>query len=114
MKFQATKLAHLDPQDAKTPQQLLKWFKDHLGELEAYLVQDLSHINPAAAYAGHMTMDKIDWIKEREFRLSYSYAWQIGFTCAGVSDHDRVQEKVRFTLTPEGEVHLKLLQLDKR
>ncbi|WP_024850888.1 hypothetical protein [Hydrogenovibrio kuenenii] len=81
-------------------------------KLEAEMVQDMSHISQAAVYAGNLTVDNIDWVKDNLFRCDYSYDWQIGWTCSGTQEEGRVNEKVRFSLEPDGSLKFKFLKLE--
>lgn len=92
-----------------------------LDELEPKFIQDLSHINPAARYAGEMKVDEVEFLKSVKtrsdsetylFRCHYSYNWEIGWTCSGTSESGRVHEKVRVQLAPNGELEILFLKLD--
>lgn len=90
--------------------------KDSLNQcIENYsddFVQDMSHISQAANYTGNMRVDAIKQIKDDLYRCDYSYDWAIAWTCSGTQEAGRVNEKVRFTLSPNGELDFKFLKLD--
>lgn len=81
-------------------------------QLEAEMVQDMTHISQAAVYAGNLTVDDVVYVKDNLFRCDYSYDWQIGWTCSGTQEEGRVKEKVRFSLEPDGTLKFKFLKLD--
>lgn len=80
--------------------------------LEKEMVQDLSHISQAAVFSGNLTIDAVSYLKDSLFRCDYSYDWQIGWTCSGTQEAGRVNEKVRFSLEPDGTLIFKFLKLD--
>lgn len=75
-------------------------------------VQDMSHISTAATYAGNITVDQVEYLKENLYRCDYSYDWAIAWTCSGTQEAGRVKEKVRFTLSDNGELEFKFLRFD--
>ena len=75
-------------------------------------VQDMSHISQAANYAGNIAVDKVEYLKDDLYRCDYSYDWAIAWTCSGTQEAGRVKEKVRFTLSENGELIFKFLKLD--
>lgn len=75
-------------------------------------VQDMTHISLAANYAGNIEVDAIIHVKDNLFRCDYSYDWAIGWTCSGTQEAGRIQEKVRFRLSPKGELEFKFLKLE--
>lgn len=80
--------------------------------LEAEMVQDMTHISQAAVFSGNLTVDAVEYLKDSLFRCDYSYDWQIGWTCSGTQEAGRVNEKVRFSLEPDGTLKFKFLKLD--
>ncbi|WP_321323809.1 hypothetical protein [Thiomicrorhabdus sp.] len=90
--------------------------KDSLNQcIENYsddFVQDMSHISQAANYTGNMRVDAVIHIKDNLYRCDYSYDWAIAWTCSGTQEAGRVKEKVRFTLSPNGELEFKFLKFD--
>lgn len=110
------------------PELLIPWLRSNLSErlsqLEPHFIQDLSHINPAARYAGEMRIDDVEFLKTVEmpmetgnapvhlFRCHYSYQWDIGWTCSGTSENGRVHEKVRMRLAPDGTLECLFLKFD--
>ena len=97
----------------ETLSELLKIvLSENLSELESDFVQDLSHISQAASFAGEMTIDSVVHLKDNLYRCDYSYNWQIAWTCSGTQEAGRVKEKVRFTVSDDGEIEFKFLKLD--
>ena len=97
----------------ETLSELLKIvLSENLSELESDFVQDLSHISQAASFVGEMTIDSVVHLKDNLYRCDYSYNWQIAWTCSGTQEAGRVKEKVRFTVSDDGEIEFKFLKLD--
>ncbi len=84
----------------------------HLAEIDAEMVQDLTHISQAACYSGEMSIDAVEYLKDNLYRCDYSYNWQIAWTCSGTQEAGRVKEKVRFTVADNGEIEFKFLKLE--
>lgn len=113
MKVHFPQLAQAEPEHSDEMTGRLKdLISQQLPSLESEFVQDLSHISQFAGYAGNMTVDQVEYLKDNLYRCDYSYDWQISWTCAGTQESGRAKEKVRFTLTPDGEVTFKFLKLD--
>lgn len=113
MKVQFPQMAQTDLEhSAETAERLQALITEQLPSLESEFVQDLSHISQFAGYGGNMTVDQVEYLKDNLYRCEYSYDWQISWTCAGTQESGRAKEKVRFTLTPDGEVTFKFLKFD--
>ncbi len=84
-----------------------------LPAMEKSFIQDMSHISDAAVYDGDMRIDQIVYLKDCMYRCDYSYNWVIGWTCSGVQEAGRIQEKVRFSLSEEGQIEFKFLKLER-
>lgn len=91
---------------------LQKTISEVLPDFEEEFVQDLTHVSPAAAYKGNMTIDRIEHLKDNLYRCEYSYDWEIAWTCSGTQEAGREKEKVRFTVNNESELDFKFLKLD--
>lgn len=93
-------------------QQLMQNLRARLGEMEAELITDLSHISHFANYTGDMQIDKIEHLGEQRYLMHYSFNWQINNACADQLDEGRIKEKVRFELQPPGLVVFRILKFD--
>ncbi|WP_373017759.1 hypothetical protein [Thiomicrorhabdus sp.] len=113
MKVVFSELANSNVEHGEALAELLKEsIQQRLPELQNEFVQDLSHISQAASFSGNMTIDGVEYLKDHLYRCDYSYDWQIAWTCAGTQEAGRVNEKVRFTVDDNGELHFKFLKLD--
>ncbi|GAB6070060.1 hypothetical protein JCM30760_11570 [Thiomicrorhabdus hydrogeniphila] len=113
MKIIITELAGLvNLQDRSVLLQIQEQLNQHITHYSDDFVQDMSHISQAAHYEGNMLVDHIEYIKDNIFRCDYSYDWAIGWTCSGTQEAGRVKEKVRFSLSENGELDFKFLKLD--
>ncbi|MGC9386892.1 MAG: hypothetical protein ACP5D0_08100 [Hydrogenovibrio sp.] len=110
MKIIITELAGLTPGEEHNDT-LLACLTERLPELEQDLVQDLSHISHFAHYAGGMVLDAVIYQNDNLYRLDYHYPWEINWSCADQMAQGVMNDKVRFTLTEDGEVHFKWLTL---
>jgi hypothetical protein len=75
-------------------------------------VQDLTHISMAANFSGNLSVLRVECLKDNLFRCHYGYDWSIAWTCSGTQESGRVEEKVRFTVNPDGVLDFKFLKLD--
>ncbi|MBF6057997.1 hypothetical protein [Thiomicrorhabdus heinhorstiae] len=83
-----------------------------LPSMEKEFIQDMSHISDAAVYEGDMQVDQVVYLKDNLYRCDYSYNWVIAWTCSGTQEAGRIQEKVRFSLSEDGEIEFKFLKLE--
>jgi hypothetical protein len=111
VKIIITELAGLTPGEEHN-ETILARLSERLPELEHDLVQDLSHISHFANYMGGMALDAVIYQKDNLYRLDYHYPWEINWSCADQIEQGVMNDKVRFTLAEDGEVHFKLLKLD--
>lgn len=113
MKIIISELAGLvNLQDEAVLLQIKTLLNQQIANYSDDFVQDMSHISQAAHYEGNMLVDHIEYLKDNLFRCDYSYDWAIGWTCSGTQEAGRVNEKVRFSLSENGELHFKFLKLD--
>ncbi|MDG4812371.1 hypothetical protein P8629_05075 [Hydrogenovibrio sp. 3SP14C1] len=83
----------------------------HIAEIDIGLVQDLSHISHFASYSGGMVVEKVQHQKDNLYRLEYSYPWEMNWSCADQVDEGVIHDKVRFTVSEDGEIDFKMLML---
>jgi len=99
-------------QDAQAMSWLMTQLQARVTEFESALITDLSHISHFANYAGQMTLDKLEANGESQYRLHYSFAWQINNACADQLHEGRINEKVRLSLTTPNQVTFHILRFD--
>lgn len=75
---------------------------EQLALIEQDLIPDFSHISHFASYAGGMTIDRIEFVRENRFRLCYSVPWEMNWSCAGQTESGVAQEKMHFTVSKDG------------
>lgn|GEM_PF-6909953 len=78
-------------------------------EFESHLIPDLSHLSHFANYAGDMRFEQVEAIGDGEYRLHYSFNWQINNACADQLHEGRINEKVRFSLPAQNKIEFHLI-----
>lgn len=81
---------------------LYQFLDDNLALIEQDLVPDLSHISHFASYAGGMSIERIEFVRENRFRLCYAVPWEMNWSCAGQTESGVVKEKMHFTVDADG------------
>ncbi|PLA74778.1 hypothetical protein CYQ88_04100 [Hydrogenovibrio sp. SC-1] len=84
----------------------------NLSRMEQALVPDLSHISHFASYAGDMSLEAVEHIRDNRFRLSYQVPWQMNWSCAGQTESGIANEKIHFTVSEVGQLTFLFLRVD--
>lgn len=90
---------------------LYQFLDDNLALIEQDLVPDLSHISHFASYAGGMSLEVVEPIRENRFRLSYQVPWEMNWSCAGQTESGIVKEKLHFTVSDDGVIEFLVLKV---
>ncbi len=99
-------------QDEQFMSWLIAQLQARITEFESALITDLSHISHFANYAGQMTLDKLEANGVNQFRLHYSFAWQINNACADQLHEGRINEKMRLSLSTPNQITFHILRFD--
>lgn len=78
---------------------------DNLAVIEQDLIPDLSHISHFASYAGGMSIEHIEFVRENRFRLCYAVPWDMSWSCAGQTESGIAKEKIHFTVSDDGQLN---------
>lgn len=96
---------------SEAAQYLYQLLNEKLALIEQDLVPDFSHISHFASYAGGLTLDVVEHIRENRFRLSYQVPWEMNWSCAGQTESGIVKEKLHFTVSDDGMIEFLVLKV---
>lgn len=86
----------------------------HQHELDTQLIPDLSYIDVMAHNVKGIEILAVEFIDANQYRLRYSFDWQLFNGCAGIDESGVERDSVRFTLADNGDIELALMGLDLR